>query len=158
MRHKIAPTRQRCHGAVFFEGNIATVAVGGAERLANWQVGPWHVHFVDCSRRNNPIVQRGNPAIFPLIYGCWSHDVVVVHLTLLRPDVPMAATEIIDRSNEISFNSSLIREMRMIKINTRLIDEGKMADGSVKRMFTRARCARRHGELRHASKPSADWA
>jgi hypothetical protein len=30
----------------------------------------------------------------------------------------MAATEIIDRSNEISFNSSLIREVRTIKFNT----------------------------------------
>jgi NTE family protein len=78
----------------------------------------------------------GNPAIFPLIYGCQSRDVVVVHLNpVTRPDVPRTASEIIDRSNEISFNSSLLREMRAIAFITQLIDEGKIADGAVKRML-----------------------
>jgi NTE family protein len=78
----------------------------------------------------------GNPAIFPLIYGCQARDVVVVHLNpVTRPDVPKTATEIINRSNEIAFNSSLLREMRAIEFITRLIDEGKITDGSVKRML-----------------------
>jgi NTE family protein len=78
----------------------------------------------------------GNPAIFPLIYDCQSRDVVVVHLNpVTRPDVPRTATEIINRSNEIAFNSSLLREMRAIEFITRLIDEGKITDGSVKRML-----------------------
>ena len=46
--------------------------------------------------------------------------------------------QIVDRSNEISFSSSLIRKMRTIKFNTRLVDEGKIVDGSVKRMFIHA--------------------
>jgi NTE family protein len=78
----------------------------------------------------------GNPAIFPLIYGCQSRDVVVVHLNpVTRPDVPRTASEIINRSNEISFNSSLLREMRAIAFITQLIDAGKIADGAVKRML-----------------------
>jgi NTE family protein len=78
----------------------------------------------------------GNPAIFPLIYECRSRDVVVVHLNpVTRPDVPKTAAEIINRSNEISFNSSLMREIRAIDFITRLIDEGKITDSSIKRML-----------------------
>src|SRR5262249_9034628 len=50
----------------------------------------------------------GNPAIYPLIYHCESRDVVVVHINPLeRPELPRSATEILNRINEISFNSSL---------------------------------------------------
>jgi NTE family protein len=55
----------------------------------------------------------GNPAIFPLIYECVSTDVVIVHINpLARPDVPRTSGEIMNRINEISFNSSLMREAR----------------------------------------------
>jgi NTE family protein len=57
----------------------------------------------------------GNPAIFPLIYNSPSRDVVIVHVNpLVRPDVPRTALEIENRINEMSFNASLIGEMRAI--------------------------------------------
>jgi NTE family protein len=66
----------------------------------------------------------GNPAIFPLIYNCASRDVVVVHINpLYRGKLPRTAAEILDRVNEISFNASLMREMRAISFVTELIDE-----------------------------------
>jgi len=101
----------------------------------------------------------GNPAIFPLIYNCRSRDVVVVHLNCLtRPDVPKTATEIINRSNEISFNSSLMREMRAIDFITRLIDEGKITDPSVKRMLIHTIDAEGFmPSLAVNSKLNADW-
>lgn len=69
----------------------------------------------------------GNPAIFPLIYRKGSRDVVIVHINPLeRKAVPKTAPEIFDRMNEISFNSSLMREMRAIAFVTRLIDEGSL--------------------------------
>lgn len=78
----------------------------------------------------------GNPAIFPLIYNCESTDVVVVHINPINRDtVPYTANEIMNRINEISFNSSLMREMRAIAFVTKLIDEQKVRDGSLKRMF-----------------------
>lgn len=78
----------------------------------------------------------GNPAIFPLIYDSPSRDVIVVHVNpLCRPDVPRTAAEIQNRINEISFNSSLMREMRAIAFVTRLIDEGTIPDGKMKRML-----------------------
>jgi NTE family protein len=55
----------------------------------------------------------GNPAIFPVIYGCDSADMIVVHPTPAeRPEVPKSARAIMDRINEISFNSSLIRDAK----------------------------------------------
>jgi NTE family protein len=78
----------------------------------------------------------GNPAIFPLIYDSLSRDVIVVHVNpLCRPEIPRTATEIQNRINEISFNSSLMREMRAIAFVTRLIDDGKISDHAMKRML-----------------------
>ena len=78
----------------------------------------------------------GNPAIFPLIYGSKSRDVVVVHINpIVRNGVPKTAPEILNRINEISFNSSLMREMRAIAFVTRLIDQGKVNAGEMKQML-----------------------
>jgi NTE family protein len=77
----------------------------------------------------------GNPAIFPLIYGCDSPDVVVVHVNpVSRPDVPRTASEIMNRINEISFNSSLMREMRAIAFVGRLKEDGTIGDAGFKAM------------------------
>jgi len=73
----------------------------------------------------------GNPAIFPLIYTCETPDVVIVHINPIeRQEVPKSAMEILNRINEISFNSSLMREMRAIAFVTQLIesDAGKGLD------------------------------
>jgi NTE family protein len=78
----------------------------------------------------------GNPAIFPLIYNCESLDVVIVHINPIeRPDVPKTAGEILNRINEISFNSSLMREMRSVSFVTRMIEEEKILDTTTKRML-----------------------
>jgi NTE family protein len=66
----------------------------------------------------------GNPAIFPLIYGCDSADVVIVQINpLTREGIPKTVAEISNRLNEISFNSSLMREMRAVAFVNRLLDE-----------------------------------
>jgi NTE family protein len=66
----------------------------------------------------------GNPAIFPLIYHTQTPDVLVVHINPIeRRDVPKRASDIYNRINEISFNSSLMREMRAIAFVTKLIDD-----------------------------------
>jgi len=83
----------------------------------------------------------GNPALFPLIYSCQSRDVLIVHINPIeRPDRPTSAREIMDRVNEISFNSSLMREMRAIAFVTKLIDDGKF-NGDAKRVLIHSVCA-----------------
>jgi NTE family protein len=77
----------------------------------------------------------GNPAIYPLIYGCQSHDVVLVQVNpIARPDIPKSAREIIDRITEISFNSTLMREMRAVAFVTRLIEEGTLRDSRYRKL------------------------
>jgi NTE family protein len=78
----------------------------------------------------------GNPPLLPLIYSCASRDILVVHINPMeRPEVPTTARDIMSRVNEISFNSSLMREMRAVAFVTKLIDDGKLEQGEVKRML-----------------------
>jgi NTE family protein len=81
----------------------------------------------------------GNPAMFPLIYGCDSRDVVLVHINPIeRRELPRTARDILNRVNEISFNSSLMREMRAIHFVTDLIESGQLGQGPMKRMLIHA--------------------
>jgi len=78
----------------------------------------------------------GNPPLFPLIYNCDSADVLIVHLNpLQRDEVPYTADEIMNRINEVSFNSSLMREMRAVHFVTKLIREGRIKDMPLKHML-----------------------
>ena len=77
----------------------------------------------------------GNPSIFPLIYDCTASDVMIVQVNPLSCDeVPRTANAIMNRMNEISFNSTLMREMRAISFVTDLVDEGKLDAGQYRRM------------------------
>ena len=74
----------------------------------------------------------GNPALFPLFGNGLPDDLVVVNINpLFRPDVPRTGQEIQNRINEISFNSSLLRELRAIAFVKRLIAEGRLARGEM---------------------------
>ncbi len=99
----------------------------------------------------------GNPALYPLIYSCKSADILIVHINPLeRAEIPKSASDILNRINEISFNSSLMREMRAISFVTGLIESGHLDEG--KHVFI-------HGisddklmtGLGVASKLNADW-
>jgi NTE family protein len=81
----------------------------------------------------------GNPAIFPLIYNCESRDVVIVHINpIYRPEVPTDPFDILNRVNEVSFNSSLMREMRAIAFVSDMIDKGQVVHRPMKRMLIHA--------------------
>jgi NTE family protein len=78
----------------------------------------------------------GNPAIYPLIYRSGARDVIIVQVTAIRRDqLPTSAADVLHRINEISFNSSLMREMRAIDFATRLIDGGELDQDRHRRMF-----------------------
>lgn len=101
----------------------------------------------------------GNPAIYPLIYHCDSSDVVIVHINpISRDSVPRSARDILNRINEISFNSSLMREMRAVAFVTKLIDEGQICGGGLKRMNVHAIAAEDFMRgLSVSSKMNPDW-
>ncbi len=67
----------------------------------------------------------GNPVLYPLFYDTDTRDVIVVHINPIeRPGVPRLAHEIENRLNEITFNSSLIKELRAIAFVQKLVAEG----------------------------------
>ena len=71
----------------------------------------------------------GNPPIYPLIYETSTNDVLVVHINPFDvPKLPRTAGDIMDRINEISFNSSLVSEMRAIAFVQKLITDGWIKD------------------------------
>lgn len=75
----------------------------------------------------------GNPALFPLYEPDLPDDIIVVSINpMRREDVPETPLEIQNRINEISFNASLLGELRAIKFVRRLIDEGRMERGTMK--------------------------
>lgn len=77
----------------------------------------------------------GNPALFPLIYNCVSPDIMVVQINpLMRRGVPESATDILNRLNEITFNASLVAEMRAIAFVQRLIDEDHLKNPETHRL------------------------
>lgn len=79
----------------------------------------------------------GNPSLFPLVYGKAPTDVLLVLLNpISRLGVPRRVPEIMDRLNEISFNASLIGELRAIAFVQKLLDEG-MLKQSMMKQYTR---------------------
>ena len=73
----------------------------------------------------------GNPVIFPFFRTTNTEDVLVVQINpLVREKTPTSASEIMNRINEITFNSSLISEYRAIEFVARLIDQGRVPRGT----------------------------
>jgi NTE family protein len=105
----------------------------------------------------------GNPALFPLFYEASSDDIVIVHINPVRREtVPTTPVDIANRVNEISFNSSLLRELRAIEFAARMVEQGWLKDQHahrVRRMLIHSiRCDDTTAGLPLASKLSPDWA
>ncbi|MDR2107685.1 MAG: patatin-like phospholipase family protein [Holosporaceae bacterium] len=78
----------------------------------------------------------GNPVIYPLIYDCETSDIMLIKLNPThRNELPTGAAEISDRLNEITNNTSIMREMRSMHFITKLIDDGIVAPGKMKRLY-----------------------
>ncbi len=71
----------------------------------------------------------GNPVLYPLFYYTESRDVVMLHINPIeRPGVPTTSADIANRLNEITFNSSLIKELRSVYFVQKLLDDGWIKD------------------------------
>ena len=72
----------------------------------------------------------GNPTITPLVQECSSSDTVLVQINPIeRVGTPRSAREIMERVNEISFNATLLKELRMIALLHQVADPG-MGEGA----------------------------
>ena len=71
----------------------------------------------------------GNPAIFPLFYKGTTKDVIVVHINpIIRSKLPTNSNEIMNRINEITFNSSLLHEFRAVAFVNKILEKGWIKD------------------------------
>ncbi|WP_296419932.1 patatin-like phospholipase family protein [Pseudooctadecabacter sp.] len=78
----------------------------------------------------------GNPALFPLFEGDVPDDIVVVNINPLhRDDIPTDPQSIANRINEISFNTSLLRELRAINFVKRLLHAGTIPQGAMRNVL-----------------------
>ena len=78
----------------------------------------------------------GNPALFPLFDQNLPDDIVIVNINPLeRTELPISPEQIQNRINEISFNSSLLRELRAINFVQRMLDDGTMQTGQMARVY-----------------------
>jgi len=78
----------------------------------------------------------GNPVLEPLVRRCRTQDTLIVQINPTRREsLPVTAHAIADRINEITFNASLMREIRSYADVTRLIDKGIIQDPRVERAY-----------------------
>lgn len=65
----------------------------------------------------------GNPALYPLVEDTTTRDLIVVQINpMVRDELPRSGRDIINRLNEITFNASLIKDLRAIELLHRVID------------------------------------
>lgn len=77
----------------------------------------------------------GNPPLWPLFDDCPSDDVVIVQINpIKRAGKPHTARDILNRLNEITFNASLLHELRSVDFVTRLLDEGRLEGTGYRRV------------------------
>lgn len=100
----------------------------------------------------------GNPPIYPLIYRTETPDVLIVQINPVKiKELPRTVQEIYDRVNELSFNSSLMREMRAIHFVTKLIEDGALAPPRYRKLHIHTIDAEAEmDELNVSSKLNAD--
>jgi len=78
----------------------------------------------------------GNPPIYPLIDYTDSNDILLIKVNPLEiKEVPKTVKEIQDRINDISFNSSLSSEMRMIHFKDRMLNIGYDLKGKLRKIY-----------------------
>jgi NTE family protein len=79
----------------------------------------------------------GNPTITPLVRESDGQDTILVQINPReRTEPPRSAAEILNRLNEISFNSPLMKELRMIALLRQVADPGNGEGARWARMRT----------------------
>ena len=101
-----------------------------------------------------------NPALMPLVNSVESPDIVIVQINpILRHDCPTSAREIINRVNEISFNTALIKELRAIALMQRIIAEKGVDLGAAGQTYIHLiHTDEEVQDLAASSKLNAEWA
>jgi NTE family protein len=100
----------------------------------------------------------GNPTITPLIRESDAHDTILVQINPTETlDAPRTAAEILNRLNEISFNSPLMKELRMIALLRQAADPGSGEGARWAKMRTHRIKSDMLAKFGASSKLNAEW-
>lgn len=100
----------------------------------------------------------GNPTITPLVRDCSSDDTILVQINPVeRPGVPRTAREINNRVNEVSFNATLLKELKMIALLREVANPGNCEGALWARMRVHRIASAAMAELGSSSKLNAEW-
>ena len=101
----------------------------------------------------------GNPALYPLFYGTGTDDILLVQINPVeRKGVPTTPRDIQNRLNEITFNATLLRELRAIDFVARLVDKGNLSTKDYKKVLMhRIALSEALNDLDASSKLTAKW-
>src|SRR6516165_8438423 len=101
----------------------------------------------------------GNPTITPLVRETDAHDSILVQINPReRSDTPRTAPDILNRLNEISFNSPLMKELRMIALLRQTADPGSGEGARWAQMRTHRIMTDMLAQFGASSKLNAEWA
>ena len=100
----------------------------------------------------------GNPTITPLVRESDANDIILVQINPeKRLQSPRSAAEILDRLNEISFNSPLAKELRMIALLRQAADPGAGEGARWAQMLSHRIKSEMLAEFGASSKLNAEW-
>jgi NTE family protein len=100
----------------------------------------------------------GNPTITPLVRECESQDTIIVPINPVeRTGTPRAASEILNRLNEVAFNAVLLKELRMIALLRRVANPGDQEGEKWAKMRIHSVNNEIMMELNASSKLIAEW-
>jgi NTE family protein len=100
----------------------------------------------------------GNPTITPLVRECTSHDTLLIAVNPVeRQGTPRSARDILDRLNEVSFNATLLKELRMIALLRQVADVGSGEGARWAGMRIHLISSAAIDELGASSKFNAEW-
>lgn len=101
----------------------------------------------------------GNPTITPLVQHCDSTDTILVQINpVVRASTPRTAREILNRLNEVSFNSPLLKELRMIALLSQVANPGSGEGERWANMRIHRIASEKMASLGYSSKLNAEWA
>lgn len=100
----------------------------------------------------------GNPTMTPLVRECSASDTIIVPINPVeRPGIPRSARDILNRLNEVSFNSVLLKELRMIALLRQVADPGSGEGAAWAGMRIHRIRNDEMVELGYSSKLNAEW-
>jgi NTE family protein len=100
----------------------------------------------------------GNPTITPLVRESDAQDTILIQINPReRLHTPKTVGDILDRLNEISFNSPLMKELRMIALLRQAADPGQGEGARWANMRTHRVMSDKLAEFGASSKLNAEW-